>query len=1222
MRHLPKLATRRMMHLLCAACMLGFPVLSATGQSAVAIHSIMTNLPNSPYLGQPVSVSGIVVGVLNSGGYYITAPDAAWDNSPSTAEGIEIYAAAGANPACAIVGNAVTVTGTVANGTAVNGAGTPGTGISPTSCTVTGTGSVAGTISLSSASAYAQDLPFTGMPVANTVFNAVSPTGGTLPDPTTGLVTSTGQFWVDLATPTNGHLFKSAGLEADNFYPPPPAPAKGSSPGIPTWNGNPQRLFVDTATFGGAPTDIGAGQTLTCKAGAGLTTGAINGLGIIDYSLGYNRLLLFKTTSCTVSGSVAPSITSPADSAHFHVGTLNLNNFYGSATPAYSTRLAKSALAIVNVFGKPDILSVQEVQDLATLQAIGDAANGLAGGSTSYQAYWSPPNDATNLGLGFLVNTNTVSVSRIYQVDVNDTFTQLNGTVVPLWERPPYVLEAGLLRAGQNYQVEVVNIETTSRTGIDDPVNGPNVWERRGQQAEDLSVFANAEQNRGQNLLIAGEYNAYSFSDGFVDVTDVVQGNAPPAQGTVAQYEPTVTSPKMYNFVNSITVSNSTYNVIESGNARSIEHVLCSETQNSSASGSIYSYISFVTQPHWTTDFPAIDANDPTIPAGLTPRDGFVGAFLIPPVPTTVSLTPPSVNFGSVYRGNSAAQTLTFTNTSTFPSTVNVSGLAISGTNPADFTVSGGNCTGLIQNASCTITVIFAPTGAGTRSATLTVSSDSGADPTLVANLTGTGLDTTATLSPSAATLPSTQLGAISAAQVFTFTNTSPLPETLTAVFVSGDFIVTPPTCGAIAPSATCSFAVAFQPTAAGNRTGTLTVLNSSTGNPVLTAALTATGLDTTATLTPSAATYPKTATGTTSPAQTFTWMNTSVVPLTINGVTVSGSGDFSAATNTCKGVIAAGTSCTVSVVFSPLSAGLRTGALSIQSTSSANAVLTALLTGTGTSNIAAAPSPLNLGNVDIGATGAPVALVVTNYSLHTIALTSINVAGDYSYTSQCGPVLPGSSQCTVLVTFKPTALGARPGTLTIGTSDPGTPIVTVPLLGSGVDFSIAIAPGSGTVIAGRQMSFAATLTPLGGFSNSVSLQCAIPNNEGGSQCSINGARPLLNATVTSIVTATTTAQYTVIGYTGAGNARSAWLALATGLSALLLFFVRRRRGFQALVLPVLLLALAAANLGCSGKLPDRTADPTYPGTYTYTVTVTDGTLSHNATFNLSVKVN
>ena len=91
---------------------LGLLCANAFARNSVAIHSIMTALPNSPFPGQSVSVSGIVVGVMSSGGFYMTAPNAAWDTNAATAEGIQIYAVAGAKPACAVVGNVVAVVGT------------------------------------------------------------------------------------------------------------------------------------------------------------------------------------------------------------------------------------------------------------------------------------------------------------------------------------------------------------------------------------------------------------------------------------------------------------------------------------------------------------------------------------------------------------------------------------------------------------------------------------------------------------------------------------------------------------------------------------------------------------------------------------------------------------------------------------------------------------------------------------------------------------------------------------------------------------------------------------------------------------------------------------------------------------------------------------------------------------------------------------------------------
>lgn len=1106
------LAGRRSGALLAGAACGAFAV-GAGAQAITPIHSIMRNLPNSPYLGQTVTVTGVVVGQMPLGAFYITALDSDRDADSTTAEGIQIYASTALNAACGVTGNTVTITGTVQNGTAVNGANTPGTGISPTACNATPNGAVSTTSTLTQATAYGQDLPFTGMPIANTSFYAISPTGGNAD--AAGFVTSNGQFWVTINKPTNGHAFKTAGLAADNFYPPPPAPAKGSSPGIPTWDGNPERLFVDTTTFGGAPVDIGAGQILTCAPAAGLTTGATKGIGVIDYSLGYNRLLIFKSTTCTVSGSIAPEITSPSDSKHFHVGTINLLGFKNSGSAGYATRLSKAAMAIVNTFGKPEILAVQEVEDKQTLQEIGNAANALAGGTTTYQAYWDPSQDSNRMGLGFLVNTKLVAVSSTERVNPTHTFTLLNGTTVPLWENPPFVLEAGVIRAGANYQVEVVNIDTTGREGIDDPVNGPNVWMRRGQQAHELSEFASSEQGLGKNLLIAGEYNAYSFSDGFADIVGVVGNLNPPAQGTVAQYEPSVTNPPMYNFVKSITVANSTYNVIEQGNARSIEHILCSTSNTASpnsASDAIYTYIDFVTQPHWTTDFPAVNANNPAIAAGLTSRDGFVGAFLIPPVPTTAATDVQTIGFGNVYVGATRQQPATFTNTTTFASTVVVNSIQITGPNAGDFGFHS-TCTTLASHAYCSLLIDFTPTASGTRTATLTVNSDSGLNPAVTIQLSGTGLDPAATL-------------------------------------------------------------------------------------------------------TPTAFTYPSTAVGSTTTAQTFTWKNISATPITV--VSVAKTGDFNITANGCAGAVAAGASCTVQVAFAPSALGTRTGSLVITSTAVGSPILTATLSGFGLPNITITPALIDFGSIDVGfpRTGPPV--TITNNSTHGIALSGFGATGDFSWASTtCGSTIAAGAQCTGSITFKPTATGPRTGVFSVTTNDVPS-LLSVQLQGSGADFNVTVAPSSGDVIAGKALDFGATFTAVGGFAGTINATCVVPGSAGDSTCSVSPASFSLSSTAKSNVHVTTVAQYTVIGYGGAGNA---WTLIAAGLGGLIVFKLRRKKDWRGAALVALALMAGGFSAGCAGKTPGQNANPTLPGKYTYTVTATDGLVTRSASFDVNVRV-
>ena len=82
------------------------------------------------------------------------------------------------------------------------------------------------------------------------------------------------------------------------------------------------------------------------------------------------------------------------------------------------------------------------------------------------------------------------------------------------------------------------------------------------------------------------------------------------------------------------------------------------------------------------------------------------------------------------------------------------------------------------------------------------------------------------------------------------------------------------------------------------------------------------------------------------------------------------------------------------------------------------------------------------------------------------------------------------------------------------------------------------------------------------------------------------------------------------------------WLVLLGILSAAFLFQRKARKSLPQLTLAVIMLAvLGTFTIGCGSRNPDKNADPTYPGTYTYTVTATDGTLTHAATYTLTVAI-
>jgi len=199
---------------------------------------------------------------------------------------------------------------------------------------------------------------------------------------------------------------------------------------------------------------------------------------------------------------------------------------------------------------------------------------------------------------------------------------------------------------------------------------------------------------------------------------------------------------------------------------------------------------------------------------------------------TTAKLSPVSINFGTVALGvTTAAKTVTLTNVGT--TTLTISSIGITGTNPADFMETATTCgASLAAAASCTVSVEFKPTTTGTRSAALSVTDNAAGNPQQVP-LTGTG--TTAKLSPGSLTFGSVAVGTTSTAKTVTLTNVGTTALTITSIAITGtnpgDFLQSNNCGSSLAANASCTISVQFKPTVTGARTGALSVSDSAAGS-------------------------------------------------------------------------------------------------------------------------------------------------------------------------------------------------------------------------------------------------------------------------------------------------------------------------------------------------------------------------------------------------------
>jgi hypothetical protein len=169
-------------------------------------------------------------------------------------------------------------------------------------------------------------------------------------------------------------------------------------------------------------------------------------------------------------------------------------------------------------------------------------------------------------------------------------------------------------------------------------------------------------------------------------------------------------------------------------------------------------------------------------------------------------------------------------------------------------------------------------------------------------------------------------VGVKSAPQPVQLSNPGAAPLKIDSIAAMGDFAETND-CGlALAIGMNCGIQVAFAPTAAGSRNGTVALIDSAVNTPQ-TVPLTGTGTGPALSLSPSSLTFPSQLVTTTSVAQTINLSNPGDSPLMISSFAMSG--DF-AQTNQCANTIAPAASCSIQITFLPTVAGLRNGTLTI----------------------------------------------------------------------------------------------------------------------------------------------------------------------------------------------------------------------------------------------------------------------------------------------------
>ncbi|HEX4751102.1 MAG TPA: choice-of-anchor D domain-containing protein, partial [Bryobacteraceae bacterium] len=150
---------------------------------------------------------------------------------------------------------------------------------------------------------------------------------------------------------------------------------------------------------------------------------------------------------------------------------------------------------------------------------------------------------------------------------------------------------------------------------------------------------------------------------------------------------------------------------------------------------------------------------------------------------------------------------------------------------------------------------------------------------------------------------------------------------------------------------------------------------------------------------------------------------------------TASGGTDCSASTN-----LAIDSTCEIAVAFEPTQGGSLAGDVTVTS-----GAFDIPLNGTGNGPGATLnPTSLSFGNQTVSTTSTAQTVTLTNSGNQSLTISSISItgtnSGDFSQTNNCGSSLSSNGNCTISVTFTPSATGSRAALLSISDNASGSP--------------------------------------------------------------------------------------------------------------------------------------------------------------------------------------
>jgi uncharacterized delta-60 repeat protein len=470
----------------------------------------------------------------------------------------------------------------------------------------------------------------------------------------------------------------------------------------------------------------------------------------------------------------------------------------------------------------------------------------------------------------------------------------------------------------------------------------------------------------------------------------------------------------------------------------------------------------------------------------------------------------PSYSFGQVVVGGKNKVTLNLTNSGQ----TSITGLTASNQNPFSFTGgtypgTNGTCsTTLDPSNACTVVVEFNPTTVGSFSNFINFNyTASGSSKSVMMELDGQGVTASSLtfLNGQQQDFGNVTVG-ITNSETLTLTNGGSISATNVSFNTpSSGFTIVSNNCGtSLSPAATCTINVQFSPTSAIAYSDSVSVSYfDGSSNKTISTQLKGVGISVAKLAISDGPTYNF---GVVSINQNsnkeFTVTNsggTSAVSVAsaalANGFSFVG-GAYPGTNGTCGTQVLAGASCTVEVLFSSTTVGVKTSQLNLSYNDgvASQAAQVAVSADPETKAILAFDSAsLNFGSIEVNKSTNKTLTITNNGSLAASVITSADITpfsftgGTYPGTNgNCGSSIAGGASCLLDVSFSPTASGSFNKNLVFNYNDGiGSGSSTIPFSGVGLTLAtLTVSDGPnydfGTVIIGNTVNKTFTVSNSG----------------------------------------------------------------------------------------------------------------------------------------------